>query len=279
MAKQNTPDSGRPNLSKGDEPGLSKAAQRAARAAAANAEMAARKRKEQMRRAGLYGVGLIALIAIVVVLVFVGKNHSSSNSDTATGMPAIGKSKYGFTVGNPSAPHTIIFYEDFLCPHCGHVERASEAGLDAAAKAGKVYIEYRPFNLLAGDGTYSEQADNAFEAVREIAGDTVALAYHNLLFKNQPAEPGPADGRPQLIQWADQVVPAADQQKVADAINNNTYASFVSAETAEAEGPAGVNSTPTIYFDGSLYSNTSGNATGEFAPDDNMGANLVKAVQ
>jgi protein-disulfide isomerase len=280
VAKQSTPDP--------DRSGQSKAAQRAARAAQANAEMAARKRKAQMRRAGLYSVGLVALVALVVVLVFVGKDKSN---DTATdpssggsdgtsstgGLPAIGQTKYGLTVGDPSAPHQVIVYEDFICPYCGAFEAASHDDLAKAAAAGKVYIDYRPFHLLPED--YSSQAASAFFAVKDLAGDTVAKQFHDVLYAKQPSEQGPYPSIDDIVTEANTVVPAADQAKVDDAIRNGTYDSWVPEATDQAEKDAGVNGTPTVYFDGKVYNDVSGTATGTFGGMQNMATNLVKAVQ
>lgn len=237
--------------------------------AAAAAKVAAEAKRRERRNTTLKIAAVVAAMAVIVVVGVIAGTHRGTNGkvDTSAASNA-SAATYSLAVGDKSAPHTIVFYEDFLCPYCGMTERASEAGLDAAAKAGKVYIEYRPFNLLSSD-PYSAQALNAFAAVRDIAGDDVALQFHNLLYENQPAEPGPKDGRDDLIKLADQVVPAPDQAKVADAIKNDSYASYVKGATAAAE-KAGVSGTPTILLDGENYQD--GNNWAD------IGQNLVKAV-
>jgi protein-disulfide isomerase len=270
------------NTGSGD--GLTKAQRRAQRAEQQRAELAARKRKDTTRRVVLTSTAVVALVALVAVLVVVGRNHNSNGGDgttTASGIPKIGTTKYGLTVGDPKAPHQLIIYEDFLCPYCGHLELESEAKLQAEAKAGKVYIDYRPFNLLAPpqDSTYSARALNAFIAVKEIAGDDAALTFHNLLYHNQPEEPGPGDDTAGLIKLADQAVPQADRSKVAAAITNNTYSSAVQQVTSDVEQGAGISGTPTVYFDGKTYSDTSGTHTDAFAAYENMADNLIAAVK
>jgi protein-disulfide isomerase len=258
-----------------NETGQSKAAQRAARAAQANAEMAARKRKAQVRRAAMYSVALVVLVALVVVLVFVGKNKGNGN--TAGGLPAIGSTKYGLTVGNADAPHKVIVYEDFICPYCGAFESSSHTGLAQAAAAGKVYIDYRPFHLLPED--YSSQAASAFFAVKDIAGADVAKSFHDYLYAHQPSETGPYPSIDDIVSDANTVVPAADQAKVDDAIRKGTYDSWVDGATDQAINDAKVSGTPTVYLDGAIYSDSQGSATGETGASANLGTNLVKAVQ
>ena len=237
--------------------------------AAAAAKVAEEARRRERRSTVLKVAAVVAAMAVIVIIGVIAGTHKGGNGKSETSAAnSADAARYTLTVGDASAPHTIVFYEDFLCPYCGMTERASESGLDAAAKAGKVRIEYRPFNLLSSD-PYSAQALNAFAAVRDIAGDDVALQFHNLLYQNQPEEPGPKDGADDLIKLANQVVPAADQAKVADAIKKNSYSAYVKGATAVAEA-AGVTGTPTIKLDGQPFQ------TGSSWED--IGNNLVKAV-
>lgn len=245
---------------------MSKRDERAAAAARIAEEARRRERRGLVVKVAAIVVAMLVIVGIGVA-VGLGRNNGSTKVDKTVSSSSRA-AKYTLTVGDASAPHTIVFYEDFLCPYCGMTERASESGLDAAAKAGKVRIEYRPFNLLSSD-PYSAQALNALAAVRDIAGDDVALQFHNLLYRNQPDEPGPKDGTDDLIKLADQVVPAADRPKVADAIKQNSYASFVKGATTVAEA-AGVTGTPTIELDGKPFDE------GGSWPE--IGQNLVEAV-
>lgn len=248
MAKRNTtPPVGNP--SGGADGGLSKSERRAQRAAQASAELAARRRREQIRRVGIIGAIVVALAVVFTVLVWTGTKQKGN--DSATGVPPIGTSSYGLTIGDPKAPHTLVIYEDFICPYCGQFEAASHDGIAAAANAGKVYVEYRPFHLLPEN--YSAQALNAFAAVKDIAGNDAAKKLHDYFYAHQPSEEGPYPSVDDIVNDANQFVPAADQQKVDDAIRNNSYQSFVDGATTEAEQTAGVQGTPTIYLDGNHF--------------------------
>jgi protein-disulfide isomerase len=247
MAKRNPTPAGT-GASAGSNDGPSKSERRAQRAAEASAALAARRRREQIRRVGIIGAIVVALAVVFTVLVWsnVGKGGSS-----ASGAPPAGQSSYGMTIGNPSAPHQVVIYEDFLCPYCGMFEASSHTGLAAAAAAGKVYVDYRPFHFLPED--YSAQALNAFAAVKSIAGTDAAKKFHDYLYAHQPSEQGPFPSLTDLSNSANQFVPQAKQQQVDQAIQNNSYASFVTGATNEATTKANVQGTPTILLDGNKF--------------------------
>ena len=166
MAKRNPTPAGT-GPAAGSNDGRSKAERRHERAAEASAALAARRRREQIRRVAIIGVIVVAVAAVFTVLVWAGNNKSSSS---ASGAPPAGQSSYGMAIGNPNAPHQVVIYEDFLCPYCGMFEASSHDGLAAAAAAGKVYVDYRPFHFL--QPTYSAQALNAFAAGRASPAST-----------------------------------------------------------------------------------------------------------
>jgi len=264
MAKRNpTPPAGGEPDRLGDAP--SKAERRAQRAAEASAELAARRRREQVRRVAIVGAIVVALAAVFTVLIWTNNGNSTS---TSSGAPPAGQSSYGMTIGNPNAPHTVVIYEDFLCPYCGMFEASSHTGLAAAAAAGKVFLEYRPFHFLPED--YSAQALNAFAAVKDIAGTDAAKKFHDYLYAHQPSEQGPFPSLDDLAKSANQFVPSDKQQQVDQAIQNNSYQSFVDGATNEAKTKANVSGTPTILLDGNPF------LKGSSWPD--VAKNLVAAV-
>jgi protein-disulfide isomerase len=239
--------------------------QRAQRSAEAAQELARRKKNQVWRQVAIYG-GIVVVLAAIFTWVIIANSNSGSDSVSETGVPPItpaagssvpvgsdGTYKYGLAVGKPTAPHKVIIYEDFICPFCGEFETASHTGLAAAAAAGKVYIDYRPFHFLPED--YSAQALNAFFAVKDIAGNDVAKQFHDYLYAHQPNEEGPYPSLDEIANDANQFVPQADQSKVDDAIKNNSYSSWVDAATASGTSTSGadVQATPTVLLDGKQF--------------------------
>jgi protein-disulfide isomerase len=220
-------------------------AERAERAAAA---LAAQRRREARRR-NLMIAGVVAAVLVILVGGFLVQRARDTSTDVSA--PAAGGSQtYGVTVGDPKAPHEVIIYEDFLCPFCGELEKATHADLTTLADDGKVYVEYRPFNLLSNLGDYSERSANAFAVVLDQDGPQAAKKMHDLLYENQPEESGPFLTDDQLVDLAVQA--GADEQDVRGPIEDLAQKDWVQQAT-KAASDAGVQGTPTVLLDGKVY--------------------------
>ena len=238
--------------------------------AALAAKMVAEQKAKQRRATLLKVAGVIGAMAVIIaVCVVVGIKAGGDSGDAADQklVPA-GDSKYGMTVGDATAPHQVIMYEDFLCPVCQAFEQADGDQLQKLADEGKVYLDYRPFHLLSPD--YSTQAANAFFVVWKESGEEVALKFHDLLYYcpnsdhtaatcNQPDEQTPSvapNGNDSLQNLVDLAVQAgADKDDVETKILNGENDSMVTKATNEAYA-AGVNGTPTVFLDGEQVQGT-----------------------
>jgi protein-disulfide isomerase len=227
---------------------------RSAQSNAARAERAAavvRERQRRERRRRNLSIGAVVLvIAIVVVIGFVIASHTDSSHKISGTAPEAG-SQNGLTIGPDSAPHTVVVYEDFLCPFCGELEKKTHEKLESLADAGKVQVEYRPFDFLGGIDDYSGHATQAFASVLTQSGPNEALRMHDLLFENQLMTQAGAD---------------ADTLTYFKAGNAETWAQ----EATDAAKDLGVSSTPTIILDGKQFQ--------DGRTIDDIAANLLKAV-
>jgi protein-disulfide isomerase len=223
----------------------SKAEERAAKAAAALAE-----RKREERRRNLLTIG--AVLLAMVVIVAVGFLINESRDDDPSGAADERSTEYDVALGDPDAPHSIVIYEDFLCPVCQAFEAASKDKLAEAAEAGDVYVSYRPFNLFQDEPQrdYSVASAAAFAVVLEESGPEVAKEFHDLLYENQPSEAGPFPDADWFVELA--VEAGATEDEVREGIESGAGEDWVGEATDEADR-AGVNSTPTILLDGEEY--------------------------
>jgi protein-disulfide isomerase len=239
----------------------SKAQERAAKAAAALAE---RKRKERRRNLLTALAVVAAMVAIVGAGFLLSQNEDEKRDEGITATTA-----YDVSIGDEDAPHTIVIYEDFLCPFCAAVEASTRDDLAALADEGKVYVSYRPFNLFGNppQRDYSVASTNAFAVVLEESGAEVAKTFHDLLYENQPSEAGPFPDADWFVDLAVQA--GAEESDVRDGIENGDGGAWVVDATAEA-GAHGVDSTPTIYLDGEQFR--------DGRTMDEVAANLVAAV-
>lgn len=199
----------------------------------------------QERRRLLLGVAaVVAVLAVVAgVVVFSGRGEETP-PPSAVPTRAEGQA---LVLGPEDADHTVVVYEDFLCPYCRELENGSRDFLRADAAAGTVQVEYRPFHLLQDD--YSERALNAWGLVLGDGTPEQAAAFHDKLYDEQPYEAGsskPDDA--QLADWAQDA--GVDDQALLDRIEQGEVdQEFVDAADAKAR-EAGVTGTPTVLLDG-----------------------------
>ncbi|MFT4264708.1 MAG: thioredoxin domain-containing protein [Nocardioides sp.] len=233
---------------------------RAARLAAARAAQ----RKAERRRNLLMAAGVVLTMVLLVVGGIVLGNLTGGDKprDTAAAGDA-----GSVTIGPDGAAHKVVIYEDFLCPYCGELEKQTHEKLAELAEAGKVQVEYRPFDLLQTD--YSETTLEVFQAI--VHGDaedaqTVAKAFHDALYADQPSESGPFPSTDDIVATA--VDAGADESAIRDALDGDAP-TWADEATSAAES-AGVRSTPTVLLDGSEF--TSGSSV------DDLAAGLIAAV-
>lgn len=243
----------------------SKAAARAAKAA----ELRAAQQKAESRRRLLTIGGVLAVVVLIIgaavlYAVLQEKDRAEDLESAATR-----GSEFSVALGDEDAPREVVIYEDFLCPFCGELERQTSEDLARLAADGKVYVEYRPFDLLSNSfGDYPIRATNAFAVVLEEEGPEVALAFHDLLFEEQPEEGGPYPSDDDLVDLAVQA--GADEDTVRPGIEDLAQQDWVESATQEAVD-AGVSGTPTVLLDGQQY--TDGSSIDEIA------ANLIKELE
>jgi protein-disulfide isomerase len=211
-----------------------------ARAERTAALMKEQQRQERRRQMGLIGgiMAVLAILAIVGTIVVLKTDEPDKN---------VKASDYGLKVGSADAPATIVIYEDFLCPACGFVESETSEKLQAAADAGKVQLEYRPFFFLQQFGDYSERAANAFRAVWVEVSPEAAKKFHDALFAEQPSEEGPYPDDDWLVDKA--VAAGATEADIRPAIEDMKYQDWVDGATKDA---ADVRGTPTVFINGTL---------------------------
>jgi protein-disulfide isomerase len=241
----------------------SKAEERAAKAAAAMAE---RKRRER-RRNILAGLAVVVVMALIVGIGFLVNRSRDEGGDEK----AADTSRYELAIGPADAPHTIVIYEDFLCPICGQLEQLSHEPLARLAEEGKVRVSYRPFNLFQDEvrGPYSVAAASAFAVVLEKAGEDVAKKFHDLLYAadNQPSEGGPFPDTDWFVDLAVQA--GATEADVRPGIEDGEGKEWVEGAT-KATAELGINSTPTVFLDGSQFQ--------DYRTMEDLARNLVAAV-
>src|SRR2546423_5659815 len=164
-------------------------------------QAAAERRKKQMIIAGV-AVGVI----VVAVLIGISVQHNKSTSDKAarkaygagqpfsapagvSADPATSSDPGGIVYGKPEAKVTVEVAEDVRCPVCKVAETLLGAVNKEYADAGKIKLQYHIVDLIdRAAGGQGSLVGGATLACSADAGQAPFIAYHDLIFKNQPAE-------------------------------------------------------------------------------------------
>lgn len=220
---------------------------RAARAAAIQKQQAAQERNRKV---------LIVLVVLVVLaaVVTAGVLLSGGNKPAVSAGPspkAVARGQALVVGDDADAKVKVVVYEDFLCPYCREFESATRSFIRKDAEAGKVLVEYRPFNLL--QDPYSKLALTAWGAVLQKGTGKQALALHDLLYDKQPYENDAA--KPdidQLTTWAKKAGVKDDNVLTAMRKDNPAFVSATNLAASEAD----VQGTPTVVVNDQVLQGT-----------------------
>jgi protein-disulfide isomerase len=151
------------------------------------------------------------------------------------------------TAGKKRAPVTVDMYEDFICPYCGELHKASGKAVEQALQQGELRVNFHMLNSLDGNSQppgYSTRAANA--AIAAAQHGTWA-SYYDSLYADQPGEGSPGYSTQQLVSLGkklglgQQFAHAVQSQKYKDAISRNTKQLITSNK---------IRGTPTVLHDG-----------------------------
>ncbi|MGH3391053.1 MAG: DsbA family protein, partial [Actinomadura sp.] len=136
-------------------------------------------------------------------------------------------------------------FEDFQCPACKNFEATNGDTLKRLAAEGKVKVVYRPFRLFNQDPLKSNSQRAAGAAACAPADKWVA--FHDIIFRNQPPEGTEGFANDDLIGWAGEAgISGAAFEKCVTGGEQNAK---VEQATQFATG-AGIEGTPTLKLDG-----------------------------
>ncbi|MEP6482578.1 MAG: thioredoxin domain-containing protein [Rhodoglobus sp.] len=241
-------------------------------------EQRARKRRQRWIVQGGVVVGMLAVVAIAILVVFNVTRPPSpgplnmlsdgiliSGNGTATAAVATAAIQAGAkpVPTDPTAHKdtvNIVVYLDYQCPYCQQFETTNSDQIGKWVASGLATVEIHPIAILdnSSNGTkYSTRAANAAACVANFDPDKY-LAVNNALFTGQPAEntSGLTDAAlTTLVSDA-----GASGKDVASCIQNQTFVGWVSDATKRAnKGPLpnsdtpSVKGTPTVLVNGKSY--------------------------
>ncbi|GAA4616895.1 thioredoxin domain-containing protein [Actinoallomurus liliacearum] len=228
---------------------MSKAArQRSARERLAE-ERKRQAQKQQRMRALTIAISALAIVALAVIVTVYVVNKKDKNTYTGAIAPATRLADGGVLMGKPGikAPKLEMF-EDFQCPICHEMESTSGNTVKKLAAEGKVNVVYYPFWLF-------QQREEPIRGNSQRAANAALCApadkwvqYHDMIYKNQPAEGSNGFSNKDLIGWAKKL--GFDTPTFEQCVKGLQKQSQLEAVTKYAEQTRNVTGTPTVYLNG-----------------------------
>jgi protein-disulfide isomerase len=195
---------------------------------------------------------IVGLVVGVLIVVAVGVNQlgggaSGKLKDPSIAYPAALED--GNALGKADAPVLMETYGDFQCPVCANNSLDAEPSLVAKyVVANQLRIVHHDINLLGRGGD---------ESLIPALGAYCALDqgkywdYSHWIYNNQDGENTGGFRRDRVIQIA--VAAGLDEGKFTTCLDSQPAKDAVAAITAKATNELGIDSTPTIYLNGTKY--------------------------
>ena len=204
-----------------------------------------------MRNILIVAGGVVAVAAIALGVYF--GTRPPAAGPTPTAVAAAGTSDKAtllavqpgdHVLGDPNAPITLIEYASLTCPHCAHFDtqilpEVKKKWIDT----GKVKLVYRDFPL--------DQIAAKAAQIAECAGKDRYFGVVDLIFRGQPTWATASDPIAELAKPLR--IAGMGEKEIKECLANEAKANEVVADAKGGE-ILGVNSTPTLFIDGQMYS-------------------------
>jgi protein-disulfide isomerase len=239
-----------------------------ARAAEARRRQAQAERRRRQLAIGGAAVAVIALAVLIGVLV---QNHTSTSNKNArnafgagqpfaapagvTPSPGTPADPGAIVYGKPGAKVTVEVDEDVRCPFCKQAESFFGATNKEYADAGKIQVHYRLVDLIdRNGGGQGSLVGGATLACAADVGQAQFIAFHDLIYTNQPAETTDTFGSvDHMLDLAGQV-PNLRSATFDQCARSGKYAQWIKGNyTWLSKKLGGSVGTPDIYIDGTSF--------------------------
>ncbi|MGV9578462.1 DsbA family protein [Streptomyces sp. NPDC003509] len=209
--------------------------------------------RERRRRTLIVSTAVVGVLALAAVIGVIAANAGKGDKDKEAGPAvtpsgAMGEDGLALQVGADDAPSTLTIWEDFRCPVCAQFENAFRDTITELADSGQLKVEYHLATIIDGNlgGSGSLRAANAAACAQDVGK---FAPYHDVLYRNQPAESDDAFGdNGKLIDLAGKV-DGLDTPAFRSCVEDGTHDSWVEkSNKAFAEG--GFEGTPTALLNG-----------------------------
>ncbi|MFI7124300.1 DsbA family protein [Nonomuraea sp. NPDC050153] len=209
--------------------------------------------RDRRRRIATY----VTAGAVAVASVGLGWWYAASNSQSEQAAGALASVTVqpdgSVVMANQGVTKPVVdIYEDFQCPACKELERVSGQTFKNLAAEGKAKVVYHPITIFSQEPTKSNSV-RAGNAARCVADGKQWVAFHDLLYQNQPSETEAGFTPDQLKSWGKEAgvtAPGFDQ-----CVTSGKNADAQLAYSKKVIDAQKINHTPTVKLNGQEIDN------------------------
>lgn len=188
--------------------------------------------------------GILAVVVVVIVGVFVFFNRSdgsNSNNNNGNKDEILKISEQDHVFGNPEAEVTLVEYADFQCPFCQATFPILKTALTQAPEDFKIVFRHFPLTAIHPNAMTAHRGAEA----AGLQGKFEEM--HDLLYERHSEWTEAQDPTVVVSGYAEEL--GLDMDKYAQDVNSNEVFEVING-SLEAGGSIGVESTPTIFVNG-----------------------------
>ena len=134
---------------------------------------------------------VVIIVAVIAYIVVSGnkKQEEAVQADMEQVSMVVSTDDNHITLaaGNPDTDARVVdLYEDYSCPHCGDLAKATDDSMKEQIEAGKLIVHIHSLNFLdSGDYGHSTMSGIAAESIAEAGEPTIYWNYRKMLFEKQ----------------------------------------------------------------------------------------------
>jgi protein-disulfide isomerase len=217
-------------------------------------QQAADRAREQRKRVVTY----IAAGAVALAAVGAGWWYTASRSQSEVAgdslAPTTVQADGTVVMANDGVTAPVLdIYEDFQCPACKELERVSGPTLKNLAAEGLAKVVFHPITIFSQEPTKSNSV-RAGAAARCVADGKQWVAFHDILYRNQPSETAEGFTTDQLVAWGKEAGVTTPGFEACVTSQKHAQAQLDQSRQVMAEQQ--LQGTPTIKLNGEVIDNS-----------------------
>jgi protein-disulfide isomerase len=217
-------------------------------------QQAADRVREQRKRVVTYiTAGAVALAAVGAGWWYTASRSQSEVAGDALA-PTTVQADGTAVMANPGVNAPVLdIYEDFQCPACKELERVSGPTLKNLAAEGLAKVVFHPITIFSQEPTKSNSV-RAGAAARCVADGKQWVAFHDILYRNQPSETAEGFTTDQLVTWGKEAGVTTPGFEACVTSQKHAQAQLDQSRRVMAEQQ--LQGTPTIKLNGEVIDNS-----------------------